>query len=103
MQVALGLGHLHGLNIIYRDLKPENILIDEDGYLLICDFGISKTIKPEEAELAYEFAGTPEYMAPEMLKSKAGKRGYSFSVDWWALGTLMYELLIGIPPFYDDN
>ena len=103
MQVALGLGYLHSKNVIYRDLKPENVLVGEDGYVLICDFGISKMIDPAERELAYDFIGTPEYMAPEILNSKAGKRGYDFAVDWWALGTLMYELLIGIPPFYHHN
>ena len=89
--------------MIYRDLKPENILLNEDGYLLVCDFGISKLIDPEEAELAYDFIGTPEYMAPEMLRAKSGKTGYTFSVDWWALGILIYEMIIGIPPFYNPN
>ena len=104
MQVALGLGHLHEKKIIYRDLKPENILVNEDGYLLICDFGISKMINPDEGEISYTFIGTMEYMAPEMITAKASKnRGYDLSVDWWALGSLIYELLIGIPPFYHHN
>merc|ERR1712110_746405 len=103
MQVALGLGHLHTKNIIYRDLKPENVLVGEDGYLLVCDFGISKLIDADKGEVTYSRCGTVEYMAPEMLKAKKGRHGYDFRVDWWALGTLMYELMIGIPPFYHHN
>jgi serum/glucocorticoid-regulated kinase 2 len=97
LQVALGLGHLHSKEIVYRDLKPENVLIGEDGYLLVCDFGIAKLISGDE--VAHTRIGTTEYMAPEILKGRA----YGLTVDWWALGTLLYELLIGIPPFYHHN
>ena len=103
IQVALGLGHLHAKNIIYRDLKPENVLVNEDGYLFICDFGISKMINHDAGEIAYTQTGTTEYMAPEILNAKLNKRGYDFAVDWWALGCLVYELMVGIPPFYHQN
>lgn len=79
---------------MYRDLKPENILLDQDGYLAITDFGLAKTLKGNE--IAYSFCGTPEYLAPEILDEV----GHSFPVDWWALGILTYEMIIGFPPFY---
>ena len=74
------------------------------GYLLVCDFGISKRVNSDVGEVTYTKTGTYEYMAPEILKAKKKKgEGYGRMVDWWALGTLMYELLIGIPPFYHNN
>ena len=74
------------------------------GYLLVCDFGISKLVDSDVGEVTYTKTGTYEYMAPEILyaKKKQGL-GYDQRVDWWALGTLMYELLIGIPPFFHQN
>lgn len=91
----LALGYLHKeLNVIYRDLKPENIILDEFGYLKLTDFGLSK-----QADQSNTFCGTPEYVSPEML---AGT-GHDKMVDWWALGILIYELLAGIPPFYDKD
>ena len=71
--------------------------------MLVCDFGISKLIDTDAGEMTYSKCGTVEYMAPEMLKAKKNRHGYDFRVDWWALGTLMYELMIGIPPFYHHN
>jgi len=95
IQLILALGYLHKeLNVIYRDLKPENIILDEHGYLKLCDFGLSK-----QAEESNTFCGTPEYVSPEML---AGS-GHDKNVDWWALGIIIYELLSGIPPFYDKD
>jgi len=96
-EIALALGHLHGLGIVYRDLKPENILIDSEGHICITDFGLSKEITPEEG--THTFCGTPEYLAPEVLKGQ----GHGCAVDWWSLGTLIYEMLTGLPPFYSQN
>ncbi len=96
-QVAIAIGHLHKKHIIYRDLKPENILMDEDGYICLTDFGLAKILN-DNAQ-AFSFCGTPEYLAPEILNEK----GHTFPVDWWALGILTYEMIVGFPPFYTGN
>lgn len=96
-QVAIALGHLHEQKIVYRDLKPENVLFNRDGYLLLADFGLAT--KVEDGQLAQSFCGTAEYLAPEMLKSE----GHDNTVDWWTLGILLYEMLVGIPPFFHKN
>lgn len=93
----MALAHLHDKKIIYRDLKPENVLVGEDGYLLVADFGLAKFVK--EGEVANSFCGTSEYLAPEMLIGN----GHDYTVDWWALGVLIYEMIVGIPPFFHRN
>lgn len=100
-ELTLALEALHQQNIVYRDLKPENILLDLQGHLRITDFGLSKdNITGSGAEGGTKtFCGTPEYLAPEILENK----GHGKAVDWWALGTLLYEMLCGLPPFYDTN
>ena len=97
LTVAIALGHLHKQNIIYRDLKPENVLMGEDGYVCLTDFGLAKIL--EQNEQAFSFCGTPEYLAPEILEEK----GHAFPVDWWALGILAYEMIVGFPPFYTGS
>jgi len=82
---------------VYRDLKPENLLIGKDGYLKLTDFGFAKRL--EKPYRTWTLCGTPEYIAPEILLNK----GHSFSVDWWALGILLFEMFTGNPPFVDEN
>lgn len=69
--------------------------MNDDGYITLVDFGISKHMEPGVREKTFSIRGTPEYMAPEVLT----KKGHSFPVDWWALGTIVYETLVGEPPF----
>ena len=94
-QIALGISDLHQQKIIHRDLKPENILFDADGYLHIADFGYAKATHGPTGTIL----GTSLYMAPEILFGAP----YSFEVDWWALGIIVFEMATGYPPFYDDN
>lgn len=94
-EIVLAFAYLHSMHIIYRDLKPENLLIDSDGHMKITDFGFAKVVE----DRTWTLCGTPEYLAPEIIQSK----GHGRAVDWWALGILVFEMLAGYPPFYDEN
>ncbi|XP_013875128.1 cGMP-dependent protein kinase 2 isoform X1 [Austrofundulus limnaeus] len=85
--------YLHRKGVLYRDLKPENLMLDSDGYIKLVDFGFAKKIR--SGQKTWTFCGTPEYVAPEIILNK----GHNFSVDFWALGILVFELLTGSPPF----
>ncbi|XP_026174393.1 cGMP-dependent protein kinase 2 [Mastacembelus armatus] len=85
--------YLHKKNIMYRDLKPENLMLDVKGYVKLVDFGFAKELI--RGDKTYSFVGTPEYIAPEIIKNQ----GHDYAVDFWSLGVLIFELLVGSPPF----
>lgn len=97
-ELVLALEHLHSRDIVYRDLKPENVLLAADGHVCLTDFGLSKEAVTTGGRTK-TFCGTPEYIAPEILQGL----GHGKPVDWWSLGTLVYEMLVGLPPFYSTD
>jgi serine/threonine protein kinase len=95
-EMTLAIQYLHDEGIIYRDVKPENILIDAEGHIKLTDFGLSKEGMNENFDGKTEsFCGTTEYLAPEIIKDKK----YGFSVDWYSLGLVLYEMISGVNPF----
>lgn len=97
-EVLLALEDLHKRDIIFRDLKPDNVVLDEEGHALLTDFGLSKQGVLDN-QGARSFCGSVAYLAPEMLK----RIGHGKSVDWYLLGVLLYEMLVGIPPYFTNN
>ena len=97
-EIVLGIEYLHSHEIVYRDLKPENVLLDIDGHVRLADFGLSKEKINLEMQ-ATSFCGSPEYMSPEMLQ----QNGHNLTVDFYSLGALLYEMIIGLPPHYSTN
>ncbi|XP_065198123.1 serine/threonine-protein kinase N2-like [Sycon ciliatum] len=96
--VVLGLEYLHQKSIVYRDLKLDNLLLDRDGYVKVADFGLCKE-NMGYGQRTSTFCGTPEFLAPEVLTDTS----YTRAVDWWGLGVLIYEMLVGESPFPGDD
>ncbi|UYV83683.1 PRKX [Cordylochernes scorpioides] len=87
-EVALALRYLHSRQIVYRDLKPENLILDHLGHVKLSDFGFAKKL---QKCLTFTLCGTPEYLAPEVILCT----GHNRSADWWAMGVLIYEMVVG--------
>lgn len=93
--VVFAFDHLHERRIIYRDLKPENLLLTDEGRVKITDMGLARFVIGK----TFTTCGTPDYFAPELIASL----GHNAAVDWWTLGILIYELIVGSPPFEADT
>ena len=93
--IMLAVRYLHQRKFVFRDIKPENVMVTENGYIKIIDFGTAKQVEDKTKTTL----GTPHYMAPEMILGK----GYSFEVDYWAIGVCMYEFICGELPFADSS
>mmetsp|Transcript_10044 Transcript_10044/g.18741 ORF Transcript_10044/g.18741 Transcript_10044/m.18741 type:complete len:436 (+) Transcript_10044:116-1423(+) len=87
---------LHAKKIAYRDLKPENLVMNNDGYVKLVDFGLAKQLLTGKT---WTLCGTPDYLAPEVILNE----GHDIAVDYWALGVLIFEMVVGTPPFYADD
>jgi len=96
-ELLLALEYLHENGVVYRDIKTENILLNADGHIVLTDFGLSKELSTSARTST--LCGTPVYLPPEMLL----KQEYGKAVDFWSLGILLYEMLVGDVPFYHDN
>jgi calcium/calmodulin-dependent protein kinase I len=101
-QLISAIGYCHDMGIVHRDLKPENLLYstpNDDAVLKLADFGLAQLLKSNE--LMHNACGTPGYVAPEVLRNDSS--GYGKEVDMWSVGVILYILLCGFPPFYDED
>eukprot|EP01129_Flabellula_baltica_P006643 TRINITY_DN2503_c0_g1_i1.p1 TRINITY_DN2503_c0_g1~~TRINITY_DN2503_c0_g1_i1.p1 ORF type:complete len:496 (+),score=97.24 TRINITY_DN2503_c0_g1_i1:24-1511(+) len=96
-EIILAIEYLHRKGVLYRDLKPENVLLNANGHVVLTDFGLSKELAEDESTMS--FCGTPEYLSPEIIRGES----YTSKVDWWTLGMLIYEMIVGVPAYEADS
>lgn len=94
--VTYAFSTLHAKRIAYRDLKPENLVMDSRGYVKLVDFGLAKQLLSGKT---WTLCGTPDYLAPEIILNE----GHDLAVDYWAMGVLIFEMVVGAPPFYAED
>ena len=102
-ELVLAVHDLHAMNYVHRDLKPNNILIDSRGHLKLADFGSCIRLDENGLITSNVPVGTCDYISPEVLRAQEGNVSYGKEVDWWTVGIILYEILMGDPPFYSDT
>ncbi|XP_061742391.1 rho-associated protein kinase 2-like isoform X2 [Nerophis ophidion] len=102
-EVVLGLDAIHSMGFIHRDIKPDNMLLDRHGHVKLADFGTCMKMDSTGMVHSDTAVGTPDYISPEVLQSQGGEGHYGRECDWWAVGIVLYELLVGETPFYTES